>query len=193
MSRREIVLAATAFNKSQLLLDGKPMIILVGRSNVGKSTLLNSICGRRRQLARTSGKPGKTLSVNYYLVNDSFYLVDLPGYGYARISQTEKRRVADLMNAFFRNSSGIKLVLLLVDIRLGPGELDLLFLEQIAPFKLPLLTILTKSDKISFSKSRHQITLLKEKFNLLSLTFSSKRVPDREMIWEQINSVLQES
>ena len=127
---------------------GLPQIAVVGRSNVGKSTLINRLC-RRNKLARTSATPGKTRLINIFLINESFHLVDLPGYGFAKVDKKERQRWGNMMQDYFSKSDELRHVLCLADIRHEPTEDDVtmnLFLRQMG---IPFTVIATKSDKIS--------------------------------------------
>ena len=106
---KDIHLHSSVFTNAQLVTDDLRKIVFMGRSNVGKSSLINKIVNRKK-LAKTSSKPGKTVSINYYLVNESFYFVDLPGYGYAKISKTQRERINRLVSAFYQNVKNLKLV-----------------------------------------------------------------------------------
>lgn len=128
--------------------DARPEVALVGRSNVGKSSLLNALTGRK-QLARTSGTPGKTREANFYLVGDRFYLVDLPGLGYAKVSQGERDRFARLIEQYVTERATLRLTLHLVDCRHDPGALDRAVFGALAASPAPSLVVLTKADKLS--------------------------------------------
>jgi GTP-binding protein len=134
---------------------------------VGKSSLLNRLFGRKN-LAKTSSTPGKTRTLNFYRVNGAFYLVDLPGYGYARVSKKEVQRVKSLMSDFFRTVKQARLVVLLIDSRRGFMDSDLEILSQILDKKIKLLTVLTKSDKLRHSELNSQ-----KKFFKINLVYMS--------------------
>ena len=192
MVKKNVRLIGTFFKSEQLPSDRFPKIVLLGRSNVGKSSLINCLLNRR-DLARTSSRPGKTLSINYFLINDQFILTDLPGYGYSRIPHSEQRRVARLIGDFFdRAAAGIKAVLLLVDARRGFLASDLEVLEKIMAKNFPILTILTKSDKLSYSQLRRCINEQKNNYGLNSIPFSIKTGIGRDEIWEHIVQAMKE-
>ena len=128
--------------------DARPEIAFIGRSNVGKSSLLNALTGRK-QLARTSGTPGKTREANFYLVGDRFYLVDLPGLGYAKVAQTARDRFARLIEQYVTERATLRLALHLVDCRHEPGALDRAVFAALAASPAPSLVVLTKADKLS--------------------------------------------
>ena len=125
-----------------------PQIAVAGKSNVGKSSLINSLC-RRKALAKTSATPGKTRLINLFLLNDSFHLVDLPGYGFAKVDKQEKLSWGGLMEAYFRDTQELRLTLHLVDIRHEPTQDDIQMNAFLRGMNLPFLVIATKADKIS--------------------------------------------
>ena len=127
---------------------GLPQIAVVGKSNVGKSTLINKLC-RRNKLARTSATPGKTRLINIFLLNDSFHLVDLPGYGFAKVDKKEKLRWGKMMQDYFTCSAELLHVLCLVDIRHDPTEDDLTMNRFLRETGIPFTVVATKADKIS--------------------------------------------
>lgn len=131
---------------SQLAADGLPEIAFAGRSNVGKSSLLNKLFNRKN-LARVSSVPGKTVTVNFYNVNGNRF-VDLPGYGYAKISKSEKDRFAELMEGYFQSGRNIKLVVQLIDMRHKPSADDIGMISFLNEFELPYIIVLTKADKL---------------------------------------------
>ncbi len=193
MNIKKAELVGTYFNASQLPADVRPKILFFGRSNVGKSTLINSLLERR--LAKTSSTPGKTLSVNFYGIGHSpagpgIIFADLPGYGYARVSKGEAERVRRLIADFLARVENVRLAILLIDSRRGFLASDLETLAQIVEKNLRILTILTKSDKISFSQQRNLIAQLKNKFGLLAISFSIKSPAAKNEIWQRIQEAM---
>ncbi|MEN3038177.1 MAG: ribosome biogenesis GTP-binding protein YihA/YsxC [Candidatus Kryptonium sp.] len=161
----------------QLPTDGLPEIALVGRSNVGKSSLINKLCGKRN-LAFISSTPGKTQALNYFLINESFYIVDLPGYGYARVPEHVKAGWSKLIENYLSNRSQIKLVLHIVDARHEPTELDKMMAGWLDYFKIPYVIVITKIDKIARSKISRQVDMIRNAFGKLKycqdfVTFSA--------------------
>ncbi len=134
--------------------EGQPEIAFAGKSNVGKSSLINYLANNSK-LAYVSKQPGKTRLINYFFVNDAFYLVDLPGYGYARVSKAEKDSWAEMMEAYFEAAKHLRALVILVDIRHKPTSDDLQMIEWAAHFKIPFLVAATKADKIAKSKRYH--------------------------------------
>jgi GTP-binding protein len=125
-----------------------PEYVFAGRSNVGKSTLINILCNKKK-LAKTSSTPGKTQSINYFLINENIFFVDLPGYGFAKTSGSNKKIWKNLIESYLNNNKNIKMMLILVDIRRGLLDSDWQMLEWIEYHHLPFSIILTKSDKVS--------------------------------------------
>ncbi|MBQ9057968.1 MAG: YihA family ribosome biogenesis GTP-binding protein [Atopobiaceae bacterium] len=143
---------------SQLPEPNTPEVCFVGRSNVGKSSLLNRLVGRKA-LAKVSSKPGKTANINFFAV-DGIRLVDLPGYGYAKVSEAERRRWADLISGYFEQERSFNLVVALVDIRHEAQALDLQMIEFLREEELPFVVVLTKADKLSKARQQKQLALL---------------------------------
>lgn len=132
-----------------------PEIAIVGKSNVGKSSLINALTNNSK-LARVSKQPGKTRLVNFFLLNQQFYLVDLPGYGFARVSKAEKETWDEMMRTYFENSKQLRAVILLLDIRHKPTKEDIAMLHYIEYYAIPYVICLTKADKIAKSKRKNE-------------------------------------
>lgn len=188
MNIRQVELFRTAFVPREIPEEALSAIAFIGRSNVGKSSLINRLLNRRN-LARTSQTPGKTLSINYYLVNKEFFLIDLPGYGYARAPKTEIRRVQKLMEAFFAHGPKLKLLVHLIDSRRGFMQSDLEFMQKIVHLDFPILTVMTKSDKVNASALKRQIQTLNDRFGVRSIPFSVKSDACRM----QLETIIEES
>ncbi|MCP4152773.1 MAG: YihA family ribosome biogenesis GTP-binding protein [bacterium] len=191
MKIKDIKLAATVFTPNELLEDEIPKVVFIGRSNVGKSSLINKLVNRKK-LARTSSKPGKTLSINYYMVNEEIYFVDLPGYGYAKVSKTETQRCQKLIARFFETVNNVKLILVLIDSRRGFMDKDLAIMEQIVNKQFKLLTVLTKSDKLRHSELLSQKNNLKNNFGLKALAFTIKSENSGTEVLKTIEQALME-
>lgn len=157
------VFEVSFFKKDQLKESICPEIVFSGRSNVGKSSLINKLANRK-SLARVSSKPGKTGSINFYRVSDHLRLVDLPGYGYAKVSMQEKARWADLVEGYFNASRKISLVGQIVDIRHRPTADDLNMINFLLSKGFPFVIVLTKSDKLSKTKRENRLDSLKMDF-----------------------------
>lgn len=144
----------------QIIQSDLPEICFSGRSNVGKSSLINKILNRK-SIARVSSTPGKTVTINFYRL-DEFRLVDLPGYGYAKVADSERERWADLMEGYFRTNRNIKLCLQLIDMRHPATEFDISMLEFLSHFEIPYAVVLTKCDKLNKTEFNKHLSLLKE-------------------------------
>lgn len=192
LSVSEIILEQTVYLQNQMFIPDAPQILLTGRSNVGKSSLLNCLAGRKK-LAKTSSVPGKTRSLNFYRVEPyGFYLVDLPGYGYARCSKQERDNWAKLINSYLQKANSIRLAAALLDCRLSPQQLDQELLAYMHRNRIPLLAVLTKSDK---SKQADKMKIKKLWANILGknqpiIFFSSKTGQGKKQFWEQIGQAL---
>ena len=147
----------------QLIPSDIPEICFSGRSNVGKSSLINKILNRK-SIARVSSTPGKTVTINFYKL-DTIRLVDLPGYGYAKVNDAEKERWSDLMEGYFRSNRNIKLVFQLVDMRRGATEFDMSMIEFMQYMKLPFAVVLTKCDKLNKTEFNNALSQIKEQLS----------------------------
>lgn len=164
--------AFTAVGEEGFRRSNLPEIALIGRSNVGKSSLINMLC-RKKGLARVSSTPGKTREVNFYLLNDCFYLVDLPGYGFANVSHEDKLSWGKMIEGYFSSSSNLKLALFLLDIRREPTEDDLQAAYWIEHNALPYRLVATKADKVPKSQRALACRGLSDK---LHMTFRSEAI-----------------
>lgn len=155
-----------AVRRSQYPDDNKSEFLLVGRSNVGKSSFINTLI-ERKNFARTSSKPGKTQTLNFYLVNDAFYLVDVPGYGYASVSKDTQRKFGLMIEEYLKSRENLKHVFMLVDYRHKPTEDDVLMYEFLKYYNLGITIVATKYDKVSKNSRIKQDKLIKDtlKFN----------------------------
>ena len=138
-----------------------PEFAFIGRSNVGKSSLINSLCNKK-SIAKTSSKPGKTLLINHFIINNSFFIVDLPGYGFAKVSKKEKEKIKNLHENYFKKRKQLFSALLLIDIRLEPQKIDLEFMEYINKLFVPFILIFTKCDKLKKSEIDKKIKVYSE-------------------------------
>lgn len=148
---KNVKFETSVFSIPNILKTELPQIVLVGKSNVGKSSFINTLCGQKK-LAKVGQTPGKTRSLNYYNVNNDFYLVDLPGYGYSTMSQKEKDSTNKLINTYIHNNDKIKHIFFLVDIRHNPTENDRIMYEWLLEQNIPFTIIATKADKIAKTK-----------------------------------------
>lgn len=169
---------------------GMPEVAFAGKSNVGKSSLINGLMNRK-SLARTSGQPGKTQTINFYKVNREMYLVDLPGYGYARVSQSEKEKWGKMIERYLHTSRNLKAVFLLIDIRHAPSANDCQMYEWILHNGFRPIIIATKLDKLKRSQVQKNLKILRESLRLEKdvtvIPFSAETKQGREEIWELID------
>ena len=175
---------------SRLPDTGMPEVAFAGKSNVGKSSLINGLMNRK-SLARTSGQPGKTQTINFYKVNREMYLVDLPGYGYARVSQSEKEKWGKMIERYLHTSGNLKAVFLLIDIRHAPSANDCQMYEWILHNGFRPIIIATKLDKLKRSQVQKNLKILREGLRLdkdvTVIPFSAETKQGREEIWELID------
>ena len=189
-------IALTAGRREQFPRDPRPEIALSGRSNVGKSSLINTLLGRK-SLARVSSAPGKTITINYYNVDGKLYIVDLPGYGYARRSMDSKRSWSSLTEDFFiKNPShdALKLVIQLIDVRTGPTDDDILMINMMLERAIPFTVVATKTDKLSKSALSARLDELHREYfdgtGIEILPFSSVTRDGKDELWRIINDAL---
>ena len=189
-------IAFSAGDKRQLTRDPRPQIALSGRSNVGKSSLINTLLGRK-SLARVSSAPGKTITVNYYDIDGKIYFVDLPGYGYAKRSKESQRVWSTLTESYFTDNpsyDALKLVFQLIDIRTGPTDDDILMINWLIDQGVEFIVILTKTDKLSKSQLKEAIDALSEgvfkNTGIKMIPFSAVTREGRDAVWREIDAVL---
>lgn len=190
-------------NKAEILISGVrtehypkdqlPEIALAGRSNVGKSSFINRMI-QRKNLVRTSAKPGKTQTLNFYKINDTFYFVDVPGYGYAQVPKAERDKWGRMMEEYFQSRETLKVVVLITDIRHKPTKDDLQMYDYLKYFNLPVLVIATKLDKVPKSKQMKHLRQVKESFALSSddhiVPFSSETGEGKDKVWGLLKGYL---
>ena len=182
----------SAMNKSQYPKGRMPEIVLAGKSNVGKSSFVNSLTNRK-SLARTSSAPGKTRQLNFYNMDDRFYFVDLPGYGYSQMSKAEQKKVADSIEVYLRNRQNINLIILLVDIRHKPTADDRTMINYIRDSGKRYVVIASKSDKIAKTKFKTYVDDIAKELDSpddLIFPFSSETKFNLETIWDVIEESL---
>ncbi len=167
-----IELHKVVFSIKELPEIGKPEIVLCGRSNVGKSSFINSLFNKKN-LAKTSSTPGKTRSINYYLVNNAYFLVDLPGYGFAKASKTDKEKWEKLINGYFKERKNIFLAVHLVDSRHAPTALDITMNKYLASEEIPTLLVLTKADKLNQAEKSKAVKQAKAIFSQVEINMNS--------------------
>lgn len=183
----------SAFDRRDWVMDGRPEISFLGRSNVGKSSLLNSLL-QRKALARTSNTPGRTQSINYFLVNESFYFVDLPGYGYAKVSKSMRADWGKMAEDYLGNREELVLSIQLVDSRHNPTALDIQLNEWLNFHQKEHVVVATKSDKLSNNELPKQLKTIGKQFpESKILTYSSSTGKGREQLWQEIAEALKKS
>ncbi len=185
-------ISITVGNARQFPRDPRPEVALSGRSNVGKSSLINTMLGRK-SLARVSSTPGKTITINYYDIDRKMYLVDLPGYGYAKRSQDSKRSWSSLTEDYFlKNPSAdaIKLVIQLIDVRVGPTDDDIMMINWLIDRGVPFVVVATKTDKLSKAELGRQLDLFEEEYfggtGIEIIPFSSVTRDGKDELWSKI-------
>ncbi|WP_430784967.1 ribosome biogenesis GTP-binding protein YihA/YsxC [Virgibacillus flavescens] len=191
VNNAEIVISAVS--QKQYPNDRLPEIALAGRSNVGKSSFINRLI-HRKNLARTSSKPGKTQTLNFYRINQAFYFVDVPGYGYAKVSKTERAKWGVMMEEYFETRDTLKAVMLITDIRHEPSADDISMYQFLKHLELPVIVIATKLDKIAKGKHSKHIkrtrnTLEMDKDDIL-IPFSTESGEGKDEAWGVIRSYL---
>ena len=189
-------IALTAGAQKQFPRDPRPQIALSGRSNVGKSSLINTLLGRK-SLARVSSAPGKTITINFYNVDKKLYLVDLPGYGYAKRSMDSKRSWSSLTEDYFvKNPSAdaLKLVIQLMDIRTGPSDDDIMMINMMIDRQIPFILVATKTDKLSKTALKNRIDELQAEFfqgtGIEIIPFSSVTREGKDEVWKRITDAI---
>lgn len=192
---KDASLEIIATRRSQYPIENKPEFLLVGRSNVGKSSFINSILSRKN-LAYTSAKPGKTQTLNFYNVNDSFYLIDVPGYGYASVDKKTQNKFGMMIEEYLAKRSQLKRVFMLIDFRHKPTEDDMLMYNFLKYYNLPVTVIATKADKIGGSKKQKNLKDILDTIDLVvgddMVVFSSVTRLGVKDVLKKIEDLLEE-
>lgn len=186
----------SAVGPSQFPEDGLPEIALAGRSNVGKSSLINRMI-QRKNLARTSSQPGKTQTLNYYRVNEALYMVDFPGYGYARVSKTRREAWGKMIEDYITNREVLKLVLCIIDMRHAPTKDDIMMYEWLCHYDIPRAVVATKADKLPKSQWAKNLKVVKQTLNMQPqdtlIMYSSETGMGRDELWDLFNTITAET
>ncbi len=189
----EISFLKSAYQENQYPPPDRPEIAFAGRSNVGKSSLINTLVNRKK-IARTSSKPGRTQALNFFIVDNQFYLVDMPGYGFASVPIEVKKSWGKMVGTYLRSRSNLKGVLVILDIRREPNKGDIDLLKWLNQYGIASIPVLTKADKLSRNERfirMHAISKTLEKITSgKPMIFSAKTKEGREEIWEKINKTL---
>ena len=191
MDVHNVELAISAVRPEQYPAEGYPEIALSGRSNVGKSSLINTLINRKNY-ARTSSQPGKTQTLNFYNIEDELYFVDVPGYGYAKVSKKDREKWGKMIETYFETRQELRGVISLVDARHEPTELDCQMIEFLHYYNLPILVVGTKIDKIARGKWNKSESIIRKKLRLRKedkvILFSAVTKTGKEQIWEWIDA-----
>ena len=183
----------SAVSPKQYPDDGLPQVVLVGKSNVGKSSFINTLVNRKK-LARTSSEPGKTRQINFYNIDSKFYFVDLPGFGYSKMSHTEQEKVGKFIEKYLFNRKNIACIVLLIDIRHNPSENDIMMFNYIRSIGAPHIVIANKADKIAPTKVASYVEnlrkLLEANDNDIILPFSSEKKIYTDTVWEKLDKYI---
>ena len=183
----------SAVKPAQYPKNGSPEIVLVGKSNVGKSSFINTMINRKK-LARTSSEPGKTRQINFYNIDNNFYFVDLPGYGFSKMSKVEQEQVGKFIEEYLFNRQEIALIIFLVDIRHEPTANDRLMYDYVIRSKLPFIVLANKADKIAPTKVNDYVSNIQKILNPIGdnlfLPFSSEKKIYSEAVWNEIEKYI---
>ena len=184
---------AIAVKPSQYPQDNLPEIAFAGRSNVGKSSFINSMINRKN-LARTSGKPGKTRTINFYIINNEFRFVDLPGYGFAHVSKGERLKWGEIIDRYLTERENLQETILVVDIRHEPTNHDLMMYNWIKSFGFTGIVVATKADKIAKGNWQKHLKIIRQKLDIkdpsLVIPYSSTNKINKDKIWEVLSEKL---
>lgn len=193
MKISSVNLTISAVRRSQYPTDNKPEFLLVGRSNVGKSSFINTLINRKNY-ARTSATPGKTQTINFYLVNEQYYLVDAPGYGYAQVNKKKQKKFGLMMEDYLTNRKNLKQVFMLVDFRHKLSNDDIMMYNFLKYYKLPVTIVATKVDKIPITKQQQQRNILLEDLDLVVgdefIMFSNVTKIGKDEIYQKIERTM---
>ncbi|MET3574613.1 ribosome biogenesis GTP-binding protein YihA/YsxC [Bhargavaea ullalensis] len=189
MKVNQAEITISAVKPEQYPEDGYPEFALAGRSNVGKSSFINKMIGRK-SLARTSSKPGKTQTLNFYKIEDQFFFVDVPGYGYAKVSKSEREAWGKMIERYITGREQLRAVIQLVDLRHPPSKDDILMYDFLKHYNLPCIIVATKADKIPRSRLQKHRKIIKDALGLDPsdplILFSSETGQGKEEAWAEL-------
>ncbi len=189
----DVTFLRSAFRENQYPPPDKPEIAFAGRSNVGKSSLINVLVNRRG-MAKTSSRPGRTQSINFFCVNKSMYFVDLPGYGFARVPLEVKRSWRNMVETYLRKRPNLRLVVLILDVRREPTAGDMDLLNWLRHYAKSTFIVLTKADKVSRQQAQKQTSLIARQFSEISpfapILFSARTREGKKEIWERLTEAV---
>ncbi len=193
MKITSVDLSVSAVRRSQYPTDEKSEYLLVGKSNVGKSSFINTLINRKNY-ARTSATPGKTQTINFYLVNDKFYLVDAPGYGFAMVSKKKQKKFGLMMEDYLKTRTCLKQVFMLIDFRHRPTNDDLMMYNYLKYYKIPVTIVATKTDKVGITQQQKQRNLILDDLDLVVgddfVMFSNVTKLGKKEIYEKIERTM---
>ncbi len=195
MKIKSIYFKISATKPSQYPDDNKKEIVLLGRSNVGKSTLINSFSNRKK-IAYTSSTPGKTQVINFFEVNEQFYLVDVPGYGYAKVSKKQREQFGKMIESYLTTRENLSLATLLVDFKVGPTEDDILMYDYLKYFNIKTVVLATKKDKVKKSLHNKHEQIIFSKLNGLSnkdlIIYTKEEKNTLNKLYDYYNNILKD-
>ena len=196
MKITSVEFTTSAVRRSQYTTDKKPEFLLVGRSNVGKSSFINTLVNRK-SLARISSIPGKTQTLNFYLINEAFYLVDVPGYGFAKVSKQLKNKFGLIIEDYLKERDNLKMVFMLIDFRHKPTNDDVLMYNYLKYYNIPVTIVATKSDKVSKNSYDKNKKIIIETLNLVDsddlVLFSSVLKEGKKDVHDKILDIVENS
>ncbi len=191
MKVNQAELVISAVSEKQYPGGNLPEIALAGRSNVGKSSFINKMINRKA-LARTSSKPGKTQTLNFYQINEKFFFVDVPGYGYAKVSKKEREAWGKMMEEYFEKRDTLKATILLVDARHKPTEDDLIMYDFLKYYEIPVIVVATKVDKLSQSNKAKNLKMIEDLLEMEPedqlIGFSAETGEGKEVAWRHVTN-----
>ncbi|MCF7926463.1 MAG: ribosome biogenesis GTP-binding protein YihA/YsxC [Candidatus Izimaplasma sp.] len=195
MKINQVEFIISAVSPKQYPKDKLPEIVVAGRSNVGKSSFINSVLNRNN-IAYTSSKPGRTQTLNFFKINEQFYFVDVPGYGYAKVSKTDRQRFSEIIDEYLRLGDNIELAIQLVDFRHPPSKKDIQMYTYLTSYDIPCLVVATKVDKVSKNKREKQEALIKQALNMenpnLFVPYSAINHFNRNVILDVLDQIVGE-